>query len=211
MKQSTQSFIDIKEVRDNIIILKSGEMRAIISTSSLNLALQSTEEQDATMAQFQGFLNSLEFDLQVMIQSRRYNLSPYIETLNERVKVIEEDLMQVQTRDYIRFIQFMNDQVNIMRKRFYVTIPYGGSSNGDGSIFSTLLGKKKKNAIGTTENQLFEERRSQLEQRVSIVEQGLIGLGLEVTRLETKEILELFYELYNPGEGHTISNAGPAA
>ncbi len=207
MTQATQSFIDIKEVRDNVIVLKSGEMRAILSTSSLNLALESNEEQDATMASFQGFLNSLEFDVQIMIQSRRYNLRPYIETLNERVKVIEEDLLQVQTRDYIRFIQFMNEQVNIMRKRFYVVVPYGGGGSTSQSILGGFLEKRKKSATQSSNEQAFDERRSQLEQRVSIVEQGLIGLGLEVTRLETKEILELFYELYNPGEGHTISNA----
>lgn len=204
---ASQNFVDIQDIHDGVIILKSGEMRGILSTSSLNLALQSDEEQEATISQFQGFLNSLEFDVQIMVQSRRYNLRPYIELLEDRMKVIQEDLMLVQTRDYIRFIQFMNDQVNIMRKRFYVVIPYGGGGvDGKDSVLGNFLKKSKKTSSDAqSENQQFDQKRSQLEQRISIVEQGLIGLGLEVTRLETKEAIQLFYELYNPGEAHTIS------
>ncbi|MBY0328949.1 hypothetical protein K2Q02_02555, partial [Patescibacteria group bacterium] len=119
-----QQFVPVKEVRDGIVVMKDGSLATIVLVSSINLSLKSYDEQRATLLQFQGFLNTLDFPIQIVIQSRRYDVRPYIVTLQNRLREQTEPLLQVQTREYIQFIQTFTDQVNIMRKSFFVVIPY---------------------------------------------------------------------------------------
>lgn len=195
----TQQFVPVKEVRDGIIILKDGTMATVVLVSSINLSLKSYDEQRAVLMQFQGFLNTLDFPVQIVIQSRRYDVRPYIVTLENRLKVQTEQLLRVQTQEYIEFIRTFTEQVNIMRKSFFVVIPYIppviSQTTGIGKVLSFL---NKKQATDLTAD--FEEQRTQLEQRVSVVEQGLSRLGLRVVQLGTQEAIELLYKTFNPGE-----------
>jgi len=197
-----QQFVPVKEVRDGVVVLKDGSLATIVLVSSINLSLKSYDEQRATLMQFQGFLNTLDFPLQIVIQSRRYDVRPYIVTLQNRLREQTEPLLQVQTREYIQFIQTFTDQVNIMRKSFFVVIPYVPAlitqNKGVGKLFSFL---SKTSAADSVTN--FEEERSQLEQRVSVVDQGLSRLGLRVAQLGTQEVIELLYKTFNPGETTT--------
>jgi len=196
----TQDFVPVKEVRDGIVILKDGGMRAILMASSINLSLKSYDEQRATIAQFQNVLNSLEFSTQICIQSRRYDIRPYLILLEERMKVQTEPLLKIQTREYIEFIRGFNEQVNIMTKNFFVVIPYTSdlSSKGTSSIISNFFKKKVPGSID--EKKDFEEKRSQLEQRVSTVSQGLSRLGISTAVPDTEAVVELFYKSFNPGD-----------
>lgn len=196
----TQQFVPVKEVRDGIVVLKDDTLVTVALVSSINISLKSYDEQRAVLSQFQNFLNTLDFPLQIVIQSRRYDVRPYILTLENRLKVQTEPLLRVQTQEYIQFIQTFTEQVNIMRKNFFVVVPYNpaiiSQSSGLGKIFS-LFGKKQTNADLTAS---FEEQRTQLEQRTSVVEQGLSRLGLRVAQLGTQEVIELLYKTFNPGE-----------
>lgn len=196
-----QQFVPVQEVRDGIVVLKDGTLATVILVSSINLSLKSYDEQRATLMQFQGFLNSLDFPIQIVIQSRRYDVRPYIITLQNRLLEQTEPLLQVQTREYIQFIQTFTDQVNIMRKNFFVVIPYIPSiisqDKGVGKLFS-FFNKTKVDAISD-----FEEERTQLEERMSVVEQGLTRLGLRIAQLGTQEVIELLYKTFNPGETTT--------
>ena len=198
----TQDFVPIKEIRDGVLMVSDSEMRAVLICSSLNLSLKSADEQTAIIAGFQTFLNSLEFSCQIFIQSRRLDIRPYIALLEDRAKNVTEDLLKVQIREYMEFIKDFTDKRNIMTKNFFVVVPYGVPIIGTGGIASGLpFGKKS----GTPEDkrariEQFEEARSQLEQRVSVVSQGLTRVGVRVARLGTEEIVELFYKLFNPGE-----------
>lgn len=195
----TQDFVPVREVRDGIVILKDDTMATVVLVSSVNLSLKSYDEQRAVLMQFQGFLNTLDFPVQIVIQSRRYDVRPYIVTLEDRLKVQTEQLLRVQTQEYIEFIRSFTEQVNIMRKSFFVVIPYIPpvitQSGGIGKILSFF---NKKNKADVTAD--FEEQRTQLEQRVSVVEQGLSRLGLRVAQLGTQEVIELLYKTFNPGE-----------
>lgn len=202
----TQNFIPIQEVRDGIVVLKNGEMRALLLVSALNMALKSGDEQEATIVQFQNFLNSLEFSTQMVIQSRRHDIKPYLLTLEERLEEQTEELLRVQTREYIEFIRWFTNSVNIMSKNFYVVVPYvptGVSSlpvsKSATSLFSSFFSKKE---IDTSKETLahFEEARSQIEQRVAVISAGLSQMGLRAVQLETEQIVELFYNIFNPGE-----------
>ena len=195
-----QQFVPVKEVRDGIVVMKDGSLCMVVLVSSINLSLKSYDEQRATLMQFQNFLNTLDFPVQIVIQSRRYDIRPYILTLQNRLKEQTESLLQVQTREYIQFIQSFTDQVNVMRKNFFVVVPYIppilSQQKGVSKMFSFF---NKTDATTQTVSD-FEEQRTQLEERVSVVEQGLSRVGLRVAQLGTEEVIELLYKTFNPGE-----------
>ncbi len=198
----TQQFVPIKEVRDGIIILKDGSMRAVLLASSLNFALKSSDEQQAIIFQFQNFLNSLNFSLQISVQSRRLDIRPYIALLEGRYKEQATDLMRLQTREYIEFIKTFTEQTNIMTKNFFLIIPYtppiiGGGSN---SVASSFFSKKSKAEESADKTANFEEHRSQLVQRLEVVQQGLVRCGIRIVQLGTEELVEVFYKIFNPGD-----------
>jgi type IV secretory pathway VirB4 component len=205
----TQEFVPIKEVRDGTVILKDGSLRAVLLTSSVNFALKSEDEQKSIIFQFQNFLNSLDFPLQVFIQSRKLDIRPYIAILEERYKEQTSDLLKIQTREYIEFIKTFTDSSNIMTKSFFIVIPYsptliqtgrGVGGNVD-TLKSTLLGREQNAGMSGSQTLAeFEEHRTQLEQRIAIVEQGLTRVGIRLVQLGTEEVIELFYKLFNPGE-----------
>jgi hypothetical protein len=198
----TQNFISISEVRDGIMVLKDGGLRAILLATSVNLSLKSGDEQMAILLQFQNFLNTLEFSTQIVIHSRRRDMRPYLATLEDRMKNQLEPLLKIQTKEYVEFIRAFSDQTNIMEKSFFVVVPFSpitlGKSKGIGGILSSI---RKSKVAGTIDSAQFEEARSQLEQRVSVISQGLSRVGVRTAQLGSEEIVELFYKIFNPGEG----------
>lgn len=199
--KAAQDFVPIKEVRDGVVVLKDGSLRMLLMASSINLALKSGDEQAAVISQFQNFLNSLEFTAQFFVESRALDIRPYIALLEERLAAEIDDLMKLQIREYIAFIREFTERANIMTKNFFIVIPYDPAliARGAGGALSSILPGGKTSAPALTDEQ-FEEYRSQLEQRVSIIEQGLIRTGVRVVPLGTEELIELFYKLFNPGE-----------
>jgi type IV secretory pathway VirB4 component len=196
--QATQEFVPIKEVRNGIVILKDGSLRALLMASSINLALKSQEEQQAIIGQFQNFLNSLEFTAQFFVESRDLDIRPYIALLEDRYQKELDDLMRIQIREYIAFIKDFTERANIMSKNFFIVVPYDPALAARGALSSILPGGK--DASRSLTDQQFEQYRTQLEQRVSVVEQGLVRTGVRVAQLGTEEVIELFYKLFNPGE-----------
>src|SRR5580698_2928957 len=126
--RSTQDFVPVSEVRDGIVVLKDGSLRAILLASSINFALKSDEEQTAFIVQFQNFLNSLDFSVQIFVQSRMLDIRPYIATLEVQYKQQLDDLMRIQIREYIEFIKSFTAAANIMTKNFFVVVPYSSTS-----------------------------------------------------------------------------------
>ncbi|PIQ91356.1 MAG: hypothetical protein COV70_04265 [Parcubacteria group bacterium CG11_big_fil_rev_8_21_14_0_20_39_22] len=197
-----QEFVPIKEVRDGIVVLKSGAMRGIVMASSVNFALKSSENQTAIISQFQNYLNSLDFSTQIYMQSRRLDIRPYIALLEERYREQVTDLMKVQTREYIGFIKNFTESTNIMTKTFFIVVPFAPASinTGNGGKISSILPGKSNREGTEARMEEFEENRSQLEQRMSVVEQGLVRCGIRVAKLGTEEVIELFYKIFNPGD-----------
>ena len=199
--KATQEFVPIKEVRDGIIVLKNGELRAIVLANSVNLALKSADEQQATIMQFQNFLNTLDFSVQISIQSRRLDIRPYLLLLENRIKVQNEPLLKLQTREYIDFIKNFTDSVAIMTKNFFVVVPYTHTTlKSDSGIFDKIFSRKNKEEINAAKQVAFEEKRSQLEERVAVIQQGLSRCGINSAQLGTEEVVEVFYKVFNPGE-----------
>ena len=194
--QATQEFIPIERVRDGIIVLKTGELRAVLITNSLNLSLKSEDEQQAILSQFQTFLNSLDFPVEFFVQSRRLNIKPYIELLKARSKEVKEDLLKIQIHEYMGFITKFTEETNIMTKHFFIVIPYFQVGNGSKNM-SFFSPGGNTSEINQSE---FEASRIQLEQRVGTAIQGLARFGLRGQKLGTEEVVELFYKLFNPAD-----------
>ncbi|HEY9584500.1 MAG TPA: hypothetical protein VJI33_02910 [Candidatus Paceibacterota bacterium] len=206
--KATQDFVPIKEIRNGMVILKDNSIRAVLMASSINFALKSEDLQQSIITQFQSFLNSLDFSVEIFIQSRRLDIRPYLAQLEERYKVQLNELLKVQIREYINFIHEFTDGTNIMTKHFFVVVPYATTllAQGEEGVKEKIMevlpanftGKKKTNPQEKDEN--FTDEATQLEQRIAVVEQGLIRSGVRTARLGTEELVEFYYKLFNPGE-----------
>ena len=157
------------------------------------------------MYQYQNFLNSLDFSVQFAVHSRRLNIQPYLESLRERQKEEDNDLLKIQTGEYIEFVKTFVDMTNIMSKTFYAVVPFTPTIAEKGGfwqkIFSGLgLGRRETNGEG-----MFEEHKNQLWQRAEIVVAGLSRFGIRSAPLNTEELIELFYGLYNPTEFEQVA------
>lgn len=194
---STQDFVPVRDIRDNVAILKNGQLCSILLASSINFALKSSDEQQAILGQFQAFLNTLDFSIQFYIQSRQLNIQPYLDKLLAREPEQDNDLMRIQLREYMDFIKTFVNEVDVMSKNFFIVIPYTPIQINFSSNISAVFGKKKDLEIDETK---FEENRLQLEQRASLVEQGLARIGVRTIALQNEELVELYYHIFNPGD-----------
>lgn len=201
--KATQKFVPVRDIRDNVVIMKNGQMATVLLATSINFALKSTDEQRAILRQFQSFLNTIDFSLQFYVQSRRLNIEPYIEILKTRESDQDNDLMKIQLREYIEFVRSFTTEVDIMTKSFFVVVPYTPGSLDLSEGLSGGLSKIMKRKQETMSNTKFEEEKTQLDQRVSVVEQGLTRIGIRTVPLGNEELVELYYHIFNPDEVNT--------
>ncbi len=196
---ATQHFVPVKEIRNGTIILNDGGYRGILMCSSINFGLKSADEQHAITLGFQNFLNMLDFSIQIVINSRKMDLRPYLALLEGKSADQKTELMRIQLREYVEFVRSFADQANIMTKMFYIVVPYAPRASVANVLhtISFLGGKKETQAVRDSS---FEEDRIQLEQRLSLVAGGLEGTGVRAVPLGTEEVIELLYRAFNPGE-----------
>ncbi len=198
----TQSFVPVKEIRNGIITLKDGSYRGILICSSVNFGLKSEDEQKAIIGGFQTFLNTLDFSVEIVVQSRKMDIRPYLTLLQQKEKDQQTELLRLQLREYMSFIRSFTENVNIMTKSFYVVVPYSpsGTTNAK-NVVGKLFGNKKNDSIKTTDGDaVSDEYRVQLDQRLGLISSGLGSSGIRATPLGTEEVIELLYRSFNPGE-----------
>jgi type IV secretory pathway VirB4 component len=194
----TQRYLDIAEIRENTVVLKDGTLRAVIMVSSINFALKSKEEQEATIQAYMQFLNGLEHPIQIVVQSRKMNVDKYMAELAQQEAIMENDLLKSQIRDYRSFVKDLVDLGEIMQKRFYVVVPYDPVADKRKGFFSKLSAAISPASLVKLSKKKFESRKAKLDQRVSIVQGGLLGMGLRSAALDTQGLIELYYTVYNP-------------
>lgn len=197
---ATQDFVPIKEIKDGIVILDDGTLVAISLVTSVNISLKSAQEQASTIAAFQSFINILEFPIQISVQSRKLDIDPYLELLEKRLKEQSNEIIKLQTIEYISFIKNFTDSINIMEKQFFLVVSYKPvlvdiNKKGILSFFSS----KRKVDADLNSKDILDEARSQLEQRIGLLESGLSRTGVRIKRLDTEAALEVFYTIFNPG------------
>jgi hypothetical protein len=202
---STQNSLQIAEIRDGIVIMQDGSFRSVVMVKSINFDLMSPQEQEAVEYSYQGFLNSLYFPIQIFTRSQKIDLQPYIEKLDKIRTEHDNMLLALLMEDYIGYIDALSQQTNIMDKKFYVVIPFypvidtqkalSQSKNfvtGLGSLF-----KNKDQHVVINEVDL-ENAKTELRNRVQAVLSGLLQSGIQGLPLDTQELIELYYDTYNP-------------
>lgn len=201
MQSSTHQFIDVQEVRGDVVVLKNKNLRMILMVSSINFGLKSQEEQEAIINRFQDFINSFEnYTVEIVVQSRKLDISEYIKFLNERAEAETNELLKIQTSEYISFVQELIKLSNVMSKFFYVVVSLNQAINIDTKtgFLSKLFPKSAKQAAPGQDLE-FETKRSALLQRVDQVVSLLGTMGLKAISLKGEELIELLYTNYNPG------------
>jgi type IV secretory pathway VirB4 component len=197
---STQSHIPISAIYDDVIVTQKGLFAQVIMVNSLNFGLKSEEEQNAIIAQYQAFLNSLTFPIQITMHSKQLDLTNYIKDLENRIPQEPNELIRYQIQEYLDFIQKLISIANIMDKKFYITVPYQlpAAELPKGGLFSTLFGNSRVHLKVPLKKFLII--KGELEQRSSNVMSGLMSMGITSQTLSTKHLIELFYRTYNPEE-----------
>ena len=199
-----QQFVPVREVKNGVIVLKDGRLRGVLMASSLNFALKSVDEQQAIIGSFQTFLNTLDFSLEIVIHSRDMDIRPYLRLLEGRLEDQENELMRIQLKEYIRFVREFVDRSQVMRKYFYVVVPFDPLNlpRGSSSLFPFPgVPRKEKGTTESPSEIAFAQSVSQLNQRMSVVSQGLAAIGVRSAALSTEEVLELLYRSFNPDAG----------
>jgi len=200
---NTKQFVDIFDIKDNVVILKNGSLRLVLEASSVNFDLKSNDEQIAIVRAFQNFLNSLDFPLQIVLHSRKLNIQNYLQQTQQIVEKVDNELLKIQGVEYIRFVKGLTELANIMSKKFYIVLPFYATEGKAAktsliesikSMFQSGAEKVKKFA-----EQDFEIYKSQIQQRAELVTDGMAGMGLTSRILNRDELVKVFYPLYNPG------------
>lgn len=208
--------VEIKEIKENVVIMKDGSMHQVVMVGGVNFALKSDSEQGLIIQAYQNFLNGISYPLQIIIHSRKVNIGKYLDTLRERKETESSPILQNQIDEYINFIDGFVQKNAIMEKAFFVVVPFYPLSVLPGKKFVSgglpFFSNKKKSATEEAksreeEEDLFKENLAQLTQRTNQVTNGLLSIGLEAETLNNQQLIELFYNFYNP---QTIERQGVA-
>jgi len=200
---STQNTLQLNEMRDGMAIMSDGSMRAVVACRSINFDLMSSREREGVEFGYQSFLNSLYFPMQIFIRSQRVDIGPYLERLAKLRRDQDNMLLGVLMDDYINFIAAISEETNIMDKQFYIIIPFypagdlGSAVNSSKNLLAGLFGTPKQSIVHIDEA-AYQKAKDEMQNRVSTVMNGLIQMGVQSARLDTKQMSELFYNVYNP-------------
>lgn len=195
---STQKFVEVKEVKNGVVFLKSGGLRKILAVNGINFDLKSDQEQQLILNSFQSFLNGVDFPVQFFIHSRKANVENYLAAVNDRYDQERNELLKIQIEKYVEFIKSLIEEFTIIEKGFFVVVPYDPlyitkKTEGLLSFFKKKGGDKEKG-----EDIEMEKNVEQLDYRVSEIVSGLNQIGLDTSPLDDDSLIELFYNLYNP-------------
>lgn len=210
VEASTQTHLKIAEIKDNTLVLKDGSVRAILSVSSVNFELLSEQEQNSIIYSYQDFLNSLDFPIQISIRSKRLDIEGYLTRMTEIANNQADPRIKQQTFDYIDFVASFVEYSDIMEKDFFIIIPHEPTRTKQNFFqrFMSQLNPSDNSLDYRIRQQEFSALRKTLNQRVSAVTNALTSAGLYVNRINTHELIQLFYEVYNPitSQGQKVEN-----
>lgn len=197
-RPNSQTYLPIAEIKKDTVVLKDGTMRTAIMVSSINFALKSEEEQEALISSYVSFLNGLDFPLQIVVQSRRLQIQPYLDNLGELERGQANELLRAQIADYRSFVGELVEMGQIMTKKFYVIVPFDPLSNKKKSFWKRFKEVLSPAMSVRVKEERFMIRKEDLEMRVNQVMSGLSSMGLQAVRLNTQALIELYYSTYNP-------------
>lgn len=194
---STQKYLDIAEIKNDTVVLKDGTLRSVLMVSSVNFALKSNDEQVAIIQAYVSFLNSFDFPLQIMIQSRPLNIDGYLAKLIQREKELDNDLLKRQIKVYRSYIERLVKNGRIMSKRFYIVVPYTTGPMKQKGLLDKLSNIISPSSSIALSQKKFDERHKLLFQRVNHIVSGLSSMGIKADVIDTEGLIELYYNSYN--------------
>ncbi|MCA9374444.1 hypothetical protein KC725_04770 [Candidatus Peregrinibacteria bacterium] len=198
---STQTFLKIAEIKNDTVVLKNGGLRGVLKVSSINFNLKSEDEQNAIIYSYQGFLNTLEYPIQIVIRSKKLDIDDYLEDLKKVGDNQTNQLLQQQTYEYIEYVSKLVEYADIMEKEFFVVVPYDPFRAQKLNIFQKFfqnMNPKDNYTEVKRRHEEFAELKKKLSSRINTVKVGLENCGLQVEELDTKALIELYYQSYNP-------------
>lgn len=178
--------------------MRDSTLRAVILVSSINFALKSEDEQNGIIAGYVSFLNNIDFPLQIVIQSRELNIDGYLDKLRQKEKEQTNELLKMQTAEYIQYIDELISMSKIMNKRFFIVVPYNPSSDKQKGFFPRFMEVFKPATTIKMKERKFMQRKQELNRRVENIIGGLSSIGLNTVQLDTQGLIELYYNSYNP-------------
>lgn len=195
---STQEHLPIAGIQDGVVIMNDASIRTILKVEPINFELKSEAEQNAIVYSYQSFLNSLEFPIQIVVHSKKLDLERYLIKLEATKKNVTNDLLRIQVEDYVDFVRRLISIANIMSKRFYMVISYSAVAPKGGRVpsLSSFFNKHPTGPILYQDQ--FDRFRLEAINRANLVASGISRLGLKVSYLDTQELIEVFYSIYNP-------------
>lgn len=194
----TQQYLDIAEFREDAVIMRDGTLRAVLLVSSINFALKSEDEQNAIISAYVGFLNNINFPLQIVIQSRELNIDNYLNFLKQKEREQTNELLKMQTAEYLQYVTELISLGKIMSKKFYLVVPYNPSSDKQRGFFSRLFSALKPATVIKMKEGRFLKNKAALIRRTENVMSALASIGVNSALLDTQSLIELFYNTYNP-------------
>ncbi len=194
----SQRFLDISEIKEDVVVMKDGTLRAVLLVSSINFSLKSMDEQNAIVQAYMQFLNSLDFPIQVVIQSRRMNIDEYLRKLNENERTQTNELLRRQIGDYRDYIKQLVSLAEIMQKKFFVVVPMDPVTDKQHGFFDRLSEILTPSVAIHLSDEKFRKNKESLMLRVSTIQSGLQSMSLNAAMLDTQSLIELFYTVYNP-------------
>jgi len=195
---STQKYLNIAEIKEDVVIMKDGSMRGVLLASSINFGLKGDDEQKGIIAGYIGFLNSLDFPFQIVIQSRRMNIDSYLKDVEKRAEAQTNELLKIQTKEYRQFVSQLVTLGDIMSKRFYVVVSYSDVEDGKRSYLKRLRSVLSPANVVSVQQKRFRELKAELMKRIDHVSNGLVSFGIGTAMLDTQSLIELYYSTYNP-------------
>lgn len=200
---STQKYLPIAEIHDDVVVMKDGTLRKVLMVSSINFALKNEDEQKAIINGYVQFLNTLEMPIQIVIQSRKLDIKLYLEKLRKMAKVQNNELLKIQTIEYANYIEQLVELAQIMEKKFFIVVPYSPFSKKQRkNFFSRLQDVISPGRVIKLKEEKFQKYCDEIERQASIVAGGLTSIGLNVVPLDTQGLIELYYQMYNPTRGN---------
>lgn len=201
---STQNSLLLSELRESMVIMHDGSFRAVIACKSINFDLMSAREREAVEYSYQNFLNALTFPAQIFIRSQRVDIGPYLDRLEDIRKSQDNMLLNVLTDDYINFVDVLAQEANIMDKSFFIIVPYyptadlAKMADQGKNLFKSFGKAKSKNNVTSIDTETYQKAKDEIKNRVDSVMSGLFQMGIKCVQLNTKELGELYYNMYNP-------------
>lgn len=201
---TTQNSLLISEIRENMVVMNDGSFRAVVACKSINFDLMSAREREGIEYSYQNFLNALYFPIQILVRSQRVDIGPYIDRLSNIRRSQDNMLLNVLMDDYINFIDILSQEANIMDKSFFVVVPYyptGDLTNIKGQskgVFSKIFSKNTGATVTKIDSVTYQKAKDEIKNRIDAVTSGLFQVGVKSVQLGTKELGELYYNVYNP-------------